>query len=108
MFDKNILSAIKKKLEQNLRDQVDDSIKKLKEDYEHNNYITRAVIKKNDAGGLNIRLQLNFEPIDASDQNIPAVFEYGGILHKQTPDGPVMVDIEPGFYIRRNFGARST
>jgi hypothetical protein len=102
MFTKETLGAIKEKTESQLRITLQERIKKLQEDYQENPFISKAEVFSTDED-IHIELQLEFSSIDAEEQNIPLVFEYGGVLYRDDGTGKKeIVVIEPGLYITRN------
>lgn len=103
MFEKRHETKIQSVLRTNINNILEERIENLKEDYQKNEFIDSAEIRRGENDKIDIKLNLTFEPLEAEEQNIPAVFEYGGVLFRQGEDGGrKIVEIEPGFYIRRN------
>ena len=101
MFDQKHINRIEEVLEENISDILKERIVNLKKDYEKNAFIESASVTLM-GEKVAIKLDLTFEPVDAEEQNIPSVFEYGGVIFREGDGEKEMVEIQPGFYIRRN------
>jgi len=101
MFEQYHLNKIGNILKDNVRRQFLERAKVLKEAYEENPYIEMAEVYV-DGEEVKIRLTLTFEPLEAEEQNIPALFEYGGVIYNQDRE---LIEINPGYYIRNSFDA---
>ena len=80
---------------------IQERIKNLEYDYQENEFIEKADVSQ-EGEDISVKLQLNFETVDAEKQNIPLVFEYGGVIFKEEDGKKQMVMIPPGMYISRN------
>jgi hypothetical protein len=102
VFNVKHLKKIEEITETQLRRSLQERIKKLRTDYQDNPYISEAEVSQ-ESEDIKITLHLNFSPEESENQNLPLVFEYGGVIMKKDENGNLeMVEIEPGFYIKRN------
>tara|TARA_Y100000034_G_scaffold118256_1_gene158746 strand:+ start:127 stop:444 length:318 start_codon:yes stop_codon:yes gene_type:complete len=96
MFNQTHLNRIRDTLLREIPDILEEKSELLEEEYKKNPYIKDAKVEFDD-DVIDIKLDLSFEPKD-DEQNIPAVFEYGGIIY-DTKDN--LIEIQAGYYIRK-------
>jgi len=97
MFETKHLNAIRNTLRKEVPNIIRDKIIILEKEYKKNPYIADAIVKFDGKDAVSVTLKLNFQPKD-DEQNIPALFEYGGVIFDSENN---MIEIKPGFYIRR-------
>jgi hypothetical protein len=79
---------------------------KIEKAYLENPFIKNADVRfDNNRTNVVIKIDLNFETLDADNQSLILVFEKGGVIFKKVLNEKEtkkeMVKIEPGFYIRK-------
>jgi hypothetical protein len=97
------LNFIKNSVQNQIADIIEKKIMKLENDYKKNPYIedVEIIIEEDE---IDIKIETTFKPRD-EEQNIPLLFEYGGVVYDVENN---LIEIEPGFYIRRNIADGNT
>ena len=104
MFETKHLNAIRDSLKENIPLIIKEKISKLEKEYRKNPYIRDANVSFDGKETVSVTLSLTFQLKDDL-QNIPAIFEYGGVVFDSTNR---MIEIKPGYYMRRIFADGNT
>lgn len=101
LFDNRFLKQVETSLRRGIKDNLINISKILEEEYKKNPYIKDAKVSVQNEDFL-INIKLAFEPIDSEKQNLPMVFEHGGVIYRKDKNDKLeLVTIEPGYYIKR-------